>query len=77
MLQLPAFSDQSAVTGPVAQRIRHLTTNQGIAGSSPARVKTFFFLNCMSCLEFALLECLRPYYGEGTGSRPITEAEQL
>ena len=25
--------------GPVAQRIRHLTTNQGIAGSSPARVK--------------------------------------
>ena len=28
-------------TGPVAQRIRHLTTNQGIAGSSPARVKIF------------------------------------
>ena len=27
--------------GPVAQRIRHLTTNQGIAGSSPARVKKF------------------------------------
>ena len=24
--------------GPVAQRIRHLTTNQGIAGSNPARV---------------------------------------
>ena len=28
--------------GPVAQRIRHLTTNQGIAGSSPARVKFLF-----------------------------------
>ena len=28
-------------TGPVAQRIRHLTTNQGIAGSNPARVKIF------------------------------------
>ena len=32
--------------GPVAQWIRHLTTNQGIAGSSPARVNTFqvFFI---------------------------------
>ena len=29
-------------SGPVAQRIRHLTTNQGIAGSSPARVKFSF-----------------------------------
>ena len=28
-------------TGPVAQWIRHLTTNQGIAGSSPARVNIF------------------------------------
>ena len=27
--------------GPVAQRIKHLTTNQGIAGSSPARIKLF------------------------------------
>jgi hypothetical protein len=26
------------MTGSVAQWIRHLTTNQGIAGSSPARV---------------------------------------
>ena len=41
MLKLPALSDQSSVTGSVAQRIRHLTTNQGIAGSSPARVKNF------------------------------------
>ena len=31
------------LSGPVAQRIRHLTTNQGIAGSSPARV------NCLFC----------------------------
>ena len=31
------------LTGPVAQRIRHLTMNQGIAGSSPARV------NCLFC----------------------------
>ena len=29
--------------GPVAQRIRHLTTNQGIAGSSPARITNFLF----------------------------------
>ena len=29
--------------GPMAQWIRHLTTNQGIAGSSPARVKCFFY----------------------------------
>ena len=27
--------------GPVAQRIRHLTTNQGIPGSNPGRVDTF------------------------------------
>ena len=30
--------------GPVAQRIRHLTTNQGIAGSSPARVIFFVYI---------------------------------
>ena len=29
--------------GPVAKRTRHLTTNQEIAGSSPARVKHFHF----------------------------------
>ena len=29
------------LTGPMAQRIRHLTTNQGIAGSSPAKVNIF------------------------------------
>ena len=28
-------------TGLVAQWIRHLTTNQGIAGSSPAKIKFF------------------------------------
>ena len=33
----------SCKTGLVAQRIRHLTTNQGIAGSSPARINIFFF----------------------------------
>ena len=32
-------------SGPVAQRIRHLTTNQGIAGSSPARVSGKFSTN--------------------------------
>ena len=30
-----------STTGLVAQRIRHLTTNQGIAGSSPAKVNIF------------------------------------
>ena len=29
--------------GPVAQWIRHLTTNQGIPGSSPGRVAPFHF----------------------------------
>ena len=28
-------------TGPVAQWIRHLTTNQGIPGSNPGRVDVF------------------------------------
>ena len=32
------FKLQYSNNGPVAQRIRHLTTNQGIAGSNPARV---------------------------------------
>ena len=31
-------------TGRVAQRIRHLTTNQGIAGSNPAVVESSFIL---------------------------------
>ena len=35
------FKLQYSNNGPVAQRIRHLTTNQGIAGSNPARVKIF------------------------------------
>ena len=38
--------------GPVAQRIRQLTSNQGIAGSSPARVVLFsklhFLLSALS-----------------------------
>ena len=29
------------MTGPVAQWIRHLTTNQGIPGSNPGRVELF------------------------------------
>ena len=34
-------------TGLVAQWIRHLTTNQGIAGSSPAKIKHLFeFIFC-------------------------------
>ena len=40
-------------TGPVAQRIRHLTTNQGIAGSSPARINTF---SNSSRMDFSLLD---------------------
>ena len=33
------------VAGPVAQRIRHLTTNQGIPGSNPGRVVFFLFVS--------------------------------
>ena len=36
-----------ATQGPVAQRIRHLTTNQGIAGSSPARIKLFILFRML------------------------------
>ena len=32
----------SPILGPVAQWIRHLTTNQGIPGSSPGRVEIFY-----------------------------------
>ena len=32
--------------GPVAQRIRHLTTDQGIPGSNPGRVVFFLFFFC-------------------------------
>ena len=39
--------------GPVAQWIRHLTTNQGIAGSSPARINTF---SNSSRMYFSLLD---------------------
>ena len=31
----------SPILGPVAQWIRHLTTNQGIPGSSPGRIGSF------------------------------------
>ena len=38
---------ESIVTeGPVAQRIRHLTTNQGIPGSNPGGVEVSFFVLC-------------------------------
>ena len=36
-------TDPSITEGPVAQRIRHLTTNQGIPGSNPGGVEVFYF----------------------------------
>ena len=42
--------------GPVAQWIGHLTTNQGIAGSSPVRTKLFF---CDEFLVATLVERLK------------------
>ena len=48
-------------TGPVAQRIRHLTTNQGIAGSSPARVKVFF-LKCQRQYNVENNNCIELHY---------------
>ena len=41
--------------GPVAQRIRHLTTNQGIPGSNPGRVVFFSFFQG-ACIYL----CMRP-----------------
>ena len=40
--------------GPVAQWIRHLTTDQGIPGSSPGRVVFYQFFFLFSSLFFAL-----------------------
>ena len=40
--------DSIVIEGPVAQRIRHLTTNQGIPGSNPGGVEVLFF--CPSCI---------------------------
>ena len=37
-------SPQEALSGPVAQRIRHLTTDQGIPGSNPGRVDLFIII---------------------------------
>ena len=37
---------------------------------------SFFFLNCMSCVEFAFFECLWPYHIERNGSRLITDVKQ-
>ena len=41
----PNLNFQSTIqvikSGPVAQWIRHLTTNQGIPGSSPGKVEVF------------------------------------
>ena len=42
-----------SVQGPVAQRIRHLTTNQGIPGSNPGGV---VFLE--SCFPIVMQTCL-------------------
>ena len=39
--------DSIVTEGPVAQRIRHLTTNQGIPGSNPGGVEVLFFLSCI------------------------------
>ena len=36
-------TDPSITDGPVAQRIRHLTTNQGIPGSNPGGVEVLYF----------------------------------
>ena len=44
-LRFIIFYTQFEVRGPVAQWIRHLTTNQGIPGSSPGRVA---LLSCKS-----------------------------
>ena len=36
----------------MAQWIRHLTTNQGIPGSSPGRVVKLFFVPCLRCYGY-------------------------
>ena len=50
---------ESLVKGPVAQWIRHLTTNQGIPGSSPGRV--VFFSPLVDCFSF-LFSFLLSFY---------------
>ena len=41
ILDIDTFFVVARQVGLVAQWIRHLTTNQGIAGSSPAKIKLF------------------------------------
>ena len=57
--------------GPVAQWIRHLTTNQGIPGSSPGRVVILFFNFCFYSsllLSFTFLKV-------GTGKKDVGATE--
>ena len=52
------FKLQYSNNGPVAQRIRHLTTNQGIAGSNPAVVVTnLFHFNLDSSVNLKSQNC--------------------
>ena len=57
-------------SGPVAQWIRHLTTNQGIASSSPARVKTFLFVSD-EVAEWLRRWTANPMGSARVGSNPI------
>ena len=45
--------------GPVAQWIRHLTTNQGIPGSSPGRVAPFHFPSIFSFFSLSFFPLLK------------------
>ena len=47
MSYLGLKTDPSITEGPVAQRIRHLTTNQGIPGSNPGGVEVLYFCSVL------------------------------
>ena len=49
----------SLCDGPVAQWIRHLTTNQGIPGSSPGRVASFHFPSTFSFFSLSFFPLLK------------------
>ena len=63
------------LAGPVAQRIRHLTTNQGVPGSNPGGVVPFYFFLTLHRLFSPFSKKLLPkvgtnYWVEGSSTCP-------
>ena len=53
--------EKKFTSGPVAQWIRHLTTDQGVPGSNPGRVEFLFIFN--SAILIQIFTCLFSMHG--------------